>query len=145
MNISKIQTVLKERNIDGWLFADFRGRDYIAGRLLGLNTEHLATRRWFYFIPKSGTPQKLVSVIESGFLDDLEGDKNIFTTWQDLQSQLEKIIFNTNSLAMQYSENNAIPYISIVDAGTIELIRSMGKTIVSSGDMVSIFEAYIFE
>lgn len=143
MNISKIQTVLKERNIDGWLFADFRGRDYIAGRLLGLNTEHLATRRWFYFIPKSGTPQKLVSVIESGFLDDLEGDKNIFTTWQDLQSQLEKIIFNTNSLAMQYSENNAIPYISIVDAGTIELIRSMGKTIVSSGDMVSIFEAYI--
>lgn len=143
MNLQKIQQVLTENNLDGWLFADFRGRDYIATRLLNLNTEHLATRRWFYFIPKSGTPQKLVSIIESGYLEDLEGDNNIFRTWQEMQEKLQTILNNSKNIAMQYSPNNAIPYISIVDAGTIELIRSFGLEIVSSGDLVSVFEAYI--
>lgn len=143
MDISKIQKVLKEFNIDGWLFADFRGRDYIANRMLNLNTDHLATRRWFYFIPKEGKPQKLVSVIESAYLEDLEGVNNIFTTWEDLAKSLSNILDGYNKIAMQYSPNNAIPYISIVDGGTIELIKGFGKDVVSSGDLVSIFEAYI--
>jgi Xaa-Pro aminopeptidase len=129
--------------IDGWLFYDFHGRDHIAARILGLGGDHLATRRWFYYIPAEGEPTKLNHKIEPNYLSDLPGKKEIYLPWQQLQEKLSNILNGAKKVAMQYSPNNAIPYVSIVDGGTIDLIRSFGVEVVSSGNLVSLFESHL--
>ncbi len=141
MKLELIQKALRERGMDAWLFYDFHRRDPIAYRVLGLRANGMATRRWYYLVPASGDPVKLVHRIESGQLDALPGEKRVYASWQEHQGMLEEILRPHQSLAMQYSPLNQIPYISSVDAGTIELIRSFGKTVVSSADLVQQFEA----
>lgn len=143
VDITKIQDALKAQGIDGWLFYDFHNRDAIAARILKMDTKRFASRRWFYFIPANGTPQKLVHKIEPWRCDHLPGDKNIYLPWQQQHQLLKEMLGNNKKIAMQYSPNNAIPYISIVDGGTIELVRSFGVDIVSSADLVSIFESHL--
>lgn len=143
MNLSAIQTALKSAGIDGWLFYDFHNRDAIASRILQMDTKRFSTRRWFYYIPAEGTPQKLVHKIEAWRCDNLPGDKNVYLPWQEQNALLKKILGNAKKIAMQYSPNNAIPYVSVVDGGTIELVRSFGVEIVSSADLVSIFESHL--
>jgi len=143
MDLQAIQQELQNANIDGWLFYDFHNRDAIAARVLNMDTSRFASRRWYYFIPAQGKPQKLVHRIEPWRCDHLPGDKHIYLSWQEQQSLLKSMLHSARIVAMQYSPNNAIPYISIVDAGTIELIRSFGVTIVSSGDLVGKFEAHL--
>ncbi len=143
MNLKKIQLALRNRNLDGWLFYDFHNRDQIAYRILGLDSSKLCTRRWFYFIPAKGEPKKLVHTVEKFKLDSLPGKKYIYLAWEEQHKQLRKILGNSKKIAMQYSPKNNIPYISIVDAGTVELIKSFGYKIVSSADLVSEFEAAI--
>lgn len=143
VDIKKIQDAIKAQGFDGWLFYDFHGRDAIATRILQMDTKRFSTRRWYYYIPAQGTPQKLVHKIEQWRCDNLPGDKNVYLPWQEMQSQLKKILGNAKKVAMQYSPNNSIPYISVVDAGTVELIRSFGVEVVSSADMVSIFESHL--
>lgn len=145
MNIEKIQKALKELNIDGWLFYDFHNRDAIAARILGRDRNKMATRRWYYYIPAEGEPKKLVHRIETAQLDMLPGEKFIYLPWQQQHELLKKILGNAKKIAMQYSPNNAIPYVSIVDGGTIDLIRSFGIEVVSSADLVSKFESYLDE
>jgi Xaa-Pro aminopeptidase len=139
--IGSIQRALKEEELDGWLFYSFRGSDPIATNILKVDQASLATRRWFYFVPATGKPQKLVHAIEAGMLDSLPGQKRIYLPWQQLHQHLREILSRANRVAMQYSPLNAIPYISRVDAGTIELIRSFGIEVVTSADLVQIFEA----
>src|ERR1700675_1592981 len=141
MDLSAIQQALRERNIDGWLFYDHHHRDPIAYRVLGLPDGLHVTRRWFYVVPAEGEPAKLVHRIESGHLDTLPGSKAVYSAWQEQHENLKKMLAPYKTLAMQYSPNNLIHVISLVDAGTNELLRGFGKEIVSSGDLISRFEA----
>jgi Xaa-Pro dipeptidase len=139
--IKSIQSELRAHKLDGWLFYDHHHRDAIAARILGLTTNGKVTRRWFYFIPAKGTPSKLVHRIETDGLDTLPGRKIEYSGWQELHKGLGKILSGAKSIAMQYSPQNDIPYIGLVDAGTIELIRKLGKKVHSSADLVQEFEA----
>jgi len=145
MNIEKVQREILKSGIDGWLFYDFHNRDIISYKILGLNPKSFTTRRWFYFIPKSGNPKKLVSGVESTKLDSLPGDKFVYRTWSELRENLKNILKGYKRIAMQYSPMNNIPYISVVDGGIIELVRSLGVKIVSSANLVQSFEAIIDE
>ena len=143
MNIEAIQASLREAGCDGWLFCDHHHRDPIACRMLGLDPKAHITRRWFYFVPAAGEPRKLVHRIEQFRLDGLDGPKALYASWQELAAGLETLLSGAVSIAMQYSPNNAIPSVSMVDAGTVEFVRSLGKEIVSSADLVSRFEAVL--
>ena len=141
MNLSSIQAALRERNIDAWLFYDHHRRDPIAYRVLGLPDSLMVTRRWFYLIPAEGEPTKLVHKIEAGHLDSLPGSKREYAGWQELFDQVKAMLSTHRDIAMQYSPNNLVFTISLVDAGTIDLVRGLGKNVVSSGDLVALFEA----
>lgn len=143
MNLSAIQDALREAGFDGWLFYDHHGRDPLAYRILGLDPAMHVTRRWFYLVPALGEPRKLVHRIEAGRLDALPGSKAEYSSWQELEAGLQEMLAGTAQLAMQYSPRNAILYVSMVDAGTVEMLRGMGKEIVSSADLVSRFEAVL--
>jgi Xaa-Pro dipeptidase len=145
MNLEAIQSALTEAGFDGWLFYDHHHRDSIGGRILGLDEKAHITRRWYYYVPAKGEPRKLVHRIEQGRLDSLPGAKGQYSSWQELAAGLEAMLFDARRIAMQYSPNNAIMYVSMVDAGTVEFLRSLGKQIVSSADLVSQFEAVLNE
>ena len=139
-DVQAVQKDLKAANLDGWLFYDFRGRDPIAHRILQLPAG-MRTRRWFYFVPTKGTPRKLVHRIESESLAALPGETLYYAAQSELQENLGKLVGDAQSIAMQYSPRNAIPYVSMVDAGTVELVRSVGPKIFSSADLVQKYEA----
>jgi Xaa-Pro dipeptidase len=141
MNLSSIQSALVEQGLDAWLFCDHHHRDPIAYRVLGLPAASMVTRRWFYVIPAKGEPAKLVHRIEAGHLDSLPGAKGVYSGWQELEEKLKGMLAPYKNVAMQYSPNNRIFVISLIDAGTIELIRSFGTNVVSSGDLVAKFES----
>jgi Xaa-Pro dipeptidase len=141
MDLSAIQSALRERNTDGWLFYDHHHRDPIAYRVLGLPDGLMVTRRWFYLVPAQGEPVKLVHKIEAGHLDSLPGQKRQYSGWQELFDQLKAMLANYRDIAMQYSPNNIVFTISLVDGGTIELLRGLGKNVVSSADLVAQFES----
>ena len=145
MNLEAIQAALREAGHDGWLFYDHHHRDPIGERILGLDPKAHITRRWYYFVPAEGEPRKLVHRIEQGRLDSLPGSKGHYSSWQELAAGLEAMLGDARRIAMQYSPNNAIMYVSMVDAGTVEFLRGMGKQIVSSADLVSQFEAVLSE
>ena len=139
-DIDAIQSALRQQKVDGWLFYDILHRDPIAYRVLGLD-HALAKRRWFYLIPAKGAPRKLVHRIEAGTLDSLPGDKVLYAAAEELEKGLKKLVGRAKKVAMQYSPKNSIPYVSLVDAGTVELIRAQGCKVVSSADLVQQFEA----
>jgi len=141
MNLAAIQSALRERNLDAWLFYDHHHRDPIAYHVLGLSEKLMVTRRWFYMIPAEGEPQKLVHKIEAGHLDPLPGKKCTYAARQELFEGLKQMLSLQRDIAMQYSPNNAVFTISLVDAGTVDLIRGLGKNVVSSGDLIALFEA----
>jgi Xaa-Pro aminopeptidase len=145
MNLDQIQSALRDASLDGWLFYDHHHRDPIAARILGIDPHAHVTRRWYYFIPASGEPRKLVHRIEQGRLDALPGSKVRYSSWQELHAGLEAMLSGFRRIAMQYSPNNDIMYVSMVDAGTVEFLRSLGKEIVTSADLVSQFEAVLSE
>jgi len=140
-DIKAIQSEMKASKVDGWLFCDHHHRDPIAARILGLDGYAMATRRWFYLIPSRGEPRKLVHRIESGMLDSLPGRKQLYSGWEELHKALGKLLGAGRTIAMQYSQENNIPYIGLVDAGTIELVRKLKKKVVTSADLVQKFEA----
>jgi len=145
MNLPEIQAALRERNQEAWLFYDHHHRDPIAARILGLDPNAHITRRWYYYIPAKGEPRKLVHRIEQARLDALPGAKTQYSSWQELQAGLKELLKNQKKIAMQYSPNNDIMYVSMVDAGTVEFLRGLGTEIVSSADLVSQFEAVLTE
>ena len=140
IDIQSMQSDLRAARFDGWLFYDFRGRDPIAQNILKL-PPGMRTRRWFYFVPAKGTPKKLVHKIETNSLAGLAGDTLYYAGLDELQKNLRKILARAKTVAMQYSPKNAIPYVSMVDAGTIEMVRAAGPKVVSSADLVQKYEA----
>ena len=139
-DISSIQNDLRAAKLDGWLFYDFRGRDPIAQRILQL-PPGMRTRRWYYFVPAKGTPKKLVHKIETESLAALPGDTLYYAGQDELRKNLGKLLGRAKNVAMQYSPKNEIPYVAMVDAGTIELVRAAGAKILSSADLVQKYEA----
>lgn len=145
MNLKQIQEALQNEKLDGWLFYDFRKSNPIAYQILSIPLNSFFSRRWFYFIPVSGTPIALVSAVESHVLNALPGEQRIFRTWQEMRSHLEDLLPAGKRIAMEYSPLNAIPYMSRVDGGTLELIRSYKVEVVSSANMAQRFIAQLSE
>ena len=142
LSVPAVQQALKEDGLDGWLLYDFRGSNPIAARLTDLaSSGKMATRRWYYLVPAVGTPRGLVHAIERHNLDGLPGDKRPYAGREQLAAGLQNLLRGMTRVAMEYSPGNAIPYISRVDAGTVEAVRQLGVEVVSSGDLVQRFEA----
>jgi Xaa-Pro aminopeptidase len=142
LDVGAVQAALREDGIDGWLLYDFRESNPIAVRVAGNGGGgHLATRRWFYLIPAEGEPRGLVHAIERHNLDHLPGAKSVYAGREQLESGLAALLGGVRRVAMEYSPRGAIPYVSRVDAGTIELVRDTGAEVVSSGDLVQRFDA----
>ncbi|MBI1940726.1 MAG: M24 family metallopeptidase [Acidobacteria bacterium] len=140
MNLDAVQSALREAKLDGWLFYDHHHRDPIAYRILKIAPK-MCTRRWYYLIPAEGEPAKLVHRIEKGNLDGLPGVTLVYSSWNEQRAHLKKILAEKKTVAMQYSPLNDIPYVGLVDAGTLELVKSFGVNVVSSADLVQLFEA----
>jgi Xaa-Pro dipeptidase len=141
MKIAEIQLQLREAKLDGWLFFDHHQRDPLAYRILGLGPKGHVSRRWYFFIPANGEPRGMVHRIESKMLDELPGEKIPYSTWHEQAAGIGKLLGGARRIAMQYSPDCAIPCVSLVDAGTIELVRATGVEIVTSAELVQHFEA----
>jgi Xaa-Pro aminopeptidase len=144
-DIARIQKELKTVGCDGWLLYDFHNRDAIAYAVLGLEFGKFTSRRWYYWIPAVGEPVRLVSAVESTKLDSLPGEKKVYRSWRELHASLRDTLGAARHVAMQYSPSCNIPYVSIVDGGTIDLIRSLGYEVVSSAGLVQTFQAVLDE
>src|SRR5262245_47438932 len=141
-DLQAVQSAVREQGVDGWLLCDFRGSNVLAQRIVGITPEKQGSRRWAYFVPATGEPRKLVHRIEPYALDHLPGqDKTVYLRWQEYEAGLKHLVGSSNKIAMEYAPRNSIPYVSKIDAGTIELIRSFGIEVVSSGDLIQTFEA----
>ena len=140
-DLNKMQSIINKMNIDGWLLYDFRGSNDLALNILDIPKESHLTRRFYYFIPKEGSPVKIVNAIEAGHLDHLPGIKLKYANHSSLTEHLKDTLKDVKKIAMEYSPLNAIPYVSKVDAGTLEQIKSYGVSILTSGDLISMFDA----
>jgi Xaa-Pro dipeptidase len=145
MDLHGIQNALRAKKLDGWLLCDFRNRDYLAYRVLGLDFEKMSSRRWYYYIPARGEPRKLVSAVERLRLDSLPGKRMVYLSWEELHASLKKLMGPRKKIAMQYSPKNNVPYVSMVDGGTIELLKGLGYRIATSADLVQMFVSRISE
>jgi len=141
MHIDEIQAALRDEHLDGWLFFDHHQRDPLAYRILKLDPTRVVTRRWYYFIPAQGDPKGLVHAIEPGSLAGLPGDIRKYSSWTAQVEGLHHLLAGSRKIAMQYSPNCSIPYVSLVDGGTIELVRGAGVEVVTSANLVQLFEA----
>lgn len=144
-DLAETQAAINEFGVDGWLLYDFRRINYLAARVADLPEDEMGSRRWLYFVPANGPPHKLVHAIEAGMLDHLPGEKTIYLKWQELEAGIKAMIGDSKKVAMEYSENAGNPYVSRVDAGTVEMVRSMGPEVVSSGNLIQFFEARLSE
>ena len=140
-DVAAIREAIHQFGFDGWLLYDFRGSNVLAQRVLNIDPAAHASRRFAYFIPAAGEPKKLVHRIEDGALDHLPGEKTIYLRWQQWEQGLAALLEGAQHVAMEYSPRNANPYVAKVDAGTVELVRSCGVQVGSSGDLVQLFEA----
>lgn len=143
--IADIQEALRDAKLDGWLFFSFHGSDPFASRILLFDEKGVSTRRWYYLLPSTGEPVKVVHGIEKDKLDALPGAKSVYRSWKELHESLKQALSGRKKICMQYSPLNAIPYVSCVDGGTIELIRTFGVDVSSSADLVQRFESLLDE
>ena len=143
MELDRIQQALYSEGIDSWLFYDFRKSNHVAYQVLKLPTDGLYTRRWFYFVPVQGAPSALVSAVEPHVLRSLSGERRVFRTWQEMRAHLGELLRPGMRVAMEYSPMNAIPTMSRVDAGMLELVRSYGVEVVSSANLAQRFVAQL--
>lgn len=141
MRITEIQAAIREEGLDGWLFFDHHRRDPLAYRVLKFTPGSMVSRRWYYFVPALGDPRKLEHKIEAHTLDALPGKQYLYAAWDEMVNRLREVTGGARRIAMQYSANCALPYVAMVDAGTIELIRGLGLEIVSSANLIQYFEA----
>jgi len=141
MNVGEIQEALRREQVDGWLFFDHHLRDPLAYRVLGFQPASHVTRRWYYFIPVDGEPMGLVHRVESKRLDELPGEKVPYSSWTEQVDGIRRILGGAKRVAMEYSPNCAIPYVAMVDAGTVELVRGLGVDVVTSAELIQHFEA----
>jgi Xaa-Pro aminopeptidase len=140
-DLDAIQAALRQFGFDGWLLYDFRGLNVLAHRVLRLDPGAVGSRRFAYCVPAQGEPRKLVHRIEAGALDHLPGEKTVYLRWQEFEAGIAHLLDGLKTVAMEYSERNGNPYVSRVDAGTVEIVRGCGATVGSSGNLIQLFEA----
>ena len=140
-DLSAIQEALRASKLDGWLLYDFRGSNVLTRRILDLESRPVNSRRFFYYVPASGPPRKIVHKIEPAALDHLPGEATVYLRWQELESAIADVVAGAKRVAMEYAPGVSNPYISRVDAGTVEAVRACGPEVVSSGDLIQRFEA----
>lgn len=140
-DLAAVQAAIRQQGFDGWLLYDFRGLNVLARRIVGIAPDAHATRRWFYFVPAQGEPKKLLHRIEPHTLDHLPGSAQSYLRWQELEAGVGMLLQGAKRVAMEYVPRNANPYVSRVDAGTVELVQSFGVEVLPSGDLVQLFEA----
>jgi Xaa-Pro aminopeptidase len=140
-DLNSVQNAIRQHGVDGWLLYDFRGLNVLARRVIGLDSNAMLSRRWFYYVPASGEPKKLLHRIEPRALDGVPGSQQLYLRWQELEAGVRALVAGAKRVAMEYVPRNANPYVSRVDAGTVELVRSCGPEVVPSGDLVQMFEA----
>src|SRR5437763_1181208 len=128
-DLAAVQAAVQALGVDGWLLYDFRGLNVLARRALQIPTDAILSRRWFYFVPATGEPRKLVHRIEPGALDSLPGGRQVYLRWQELEAGVKALVAGCRRVAMEYVPRNANPYVSRVHAGTVELVRSAGKEV----------------
>ncbi len=145
MDLDRIQEALRREKLDGWLFFDHHERDPLAYAVLGFRPTRHVTRRWYYLVPAHGEPRGLVHRVEAHVLDTLPGDKLTYSSWQEQHAQLATLLSGAKRIAMQYSPRCAVPYVAMVDAGTVELIRELGPEVASSAELVQEFQACLSE
>ncbi|MHC4179955.1 MAG: M24 family metallopeptidase [Planctomycetota bacterium] len=141
MKLDEIQDQLRTQRLDGWLFFDHHARDPIAYRVLSLEIPRHVSRRWYYWIPAEGEPRKLVHRVEDWMLDALPGERLVYSGWREQHERLAALLGGAKRVAMQYSPNCMIPYVSLVDGGTVDLVRGLGADVISSAPLVQYFEA----
>jgi Xaa-Pro dipeptidase len=141
LKLEDLQAAIRDEGVDGWLFFDHHRRDPLGYRILGLPDDLMPTRRWYYLIPAAGEPVGLVHRIEPRALDALPGEKRKYSRWTEQLEQLRGLLSGCRTVAMQYSANCAVPYVSMIDAGTVELIRGAGVEVRGSANLVQLFEA----
>src|SRR5205085_436750 len=141
MQLQEIQHALREEGLDGWLFFDHHIRDPLAYRVLRFQPVRTPTRRWYYLVPSAGEPKGLVHRIESGMLDALPGSKLIYAGWDSQTARLKDLLQGCRKIAMQYSPQCAVPYVAMVDGGTLELVRQSGVEVATSANLIQLFEA----
>src|SRR5262249_55234809 len=141
MDIQRIQQEIRKQQLDGWLFFDHHMRDPLAYRVLGITPPRTPTRRWYYMIPAEGEPPAMEHRIERGMTGALPGERMAYSSWTEQVAGIGKLVGGMRRVAMQYSPNCAIPYVAMVDAGTVELVRSAGPEVVSSAELIQAFEA----
>ncbi len=145
LELARIQQTLHDEQLDGWLFYDFHKSNPIAYQILGLSSQEMYTRRWFYFVPAQGTPVAVISAVEPHVLHSLPGIRLLFRTWQELHAHVHSLLSSGMRIAMEYSPLNALPSHSHVDAGTVDLVRSFGVEVVSSANLAQHFTAQMSE
>jgi len=141
MRLTDIQAALREEGLDGWLFFDHHHRDELSYRVLQFTPGSMVTRRWYYFVPATGEPRGLAHKIEPYTLQPLPGDVQLYAGWADLVGGLTRLLGSAKKIAMQYSPNCAVPYVAMVDAGTVELVRSLGVEVATSANLIQFFES----
>lgn len=140
-DLDAVQSALRQFGFSGWLLYEFRGSNVLARRILDMGEQPLSSRRFLYWIPATGSPVRIVHRIEESVLDHLPGDKRVYLRWQEFEGAIRDCVSGKPSVAMEYSPGNGNPYVSKVDAGTVELVRSFGATVVSSGNLIQLFES----
>ncbi len=141
MRLEEIQKALREEKLDGWLFFDHHRRDPLAYRVLQFSPNSPVTRRWYYYVPADGEPQALVHRIEAQTLAALPGQTEKYSDWGEMVERIRQMLGGSKRVAMQYSPKCAVPYVAMVDAGTVELVQSVGVEVVTSANLVQLFEA----
>ncbi|HEY7337399.1 MAG TPA: M24 family metallopeptidase [Bryobacteraceae bacterium] len=141
MRLAEIQAALREEKLDGWLFFDHHRRDPLAYRVLQFTPGSMVTRRWYYFVPAQGEPRGLQHRIEAETLKELPGRHEAYAGWKDLVAGLRALLGGAKRVAMQYSPDCAVPYVAMVDAGTVELVRGMGIDVATSANLIQFFES----
>jgi Xaa-Pro aminopeptidase len=141
MELESIQREIRAQALDGWLFFDHHLRDPLGYRVLGIEPPRTPTRRWYYLIPAQGEPLGLVHRIEAGMLGTLPGERVLYSSWTEQVAGLRRLTAGMRRVAMQYSPQCAIPYVSMVDGGTLELVRGLGIEVASSAELIQTFEA----
>src|ERR1700722_12462339 len=134
--IPEIQKRLCMQGVDGWLLFDHHGSNKFVRELLRIPSETLLTRRFFYWIPREGSPCKILHRIEEEAIEHVPGQKCLYLSWKELEHTLATTLRTAKKIAMEYSPRNANPYVSMVDAGTVELIREQGIEVVSSAELL---------
>ena len=141
MRLAEIQAAFTEEGLDGWLFFDHHRRDPLAYRVLQFTPGSMVTRRWFYFIPATGEPRGLAHRIEADTLRELPGKTAFYAGWKELVDGIRSLLSGARRVAMQYSPNCAVPYVAMVDAGTVELVRGLDVEVVTSANLIQYFES----